>query len=68
MVAHMVSDAMRCLNQFPWAHSISATMSPNAIVTGATVPDFNHVSIKFGTSLMQLFEDNTPSNTSDLDP
>jgi hypothetical protein len=62
MIAHMVSDAMRCLNQFPWEHGISTTMSPNAIVTGATVPDFNRMRIEFGT-YVQLFEDNTPSNT-----
>ncbi|KAI2510045.1 Reverse transcriptase (RNA-dependent DNA polymerase) [Fragilaria crotonensis] len=62
MVAHMVSDAMRCLNQFPWPHGISNTMSPNSIVTGTTVPDYNHMRIEFGT-YVQLFEDNTPSNT-----
>ncbi|KAI2502818.1 Reverse transcriptase (RNA-dependent DNA polymerase) [Fragilaria crotonensis] len=62
MVAHMVSDTVRCLNQFPWPNSISATMSPTSIVTGATVPDYNHMRLEFGT-YVQLFEDNTPSNT-----
>ncbi len=37
-------------------------MSPNGIVTGATVPDYTRMRIKFGT-YVQLFEDKTPSNT-----
>jgi hypothetical protein len=37
-------------------------MSPTTIVTGATIPDYNHMRIEFGT-YVQLFEDNSPSNT-----
>ena len=62
MVAHMVADTMRCLNQFPWPNGISDTLSPDAIVTGTTVPDYNRMRIEFG-AYVQLFEDNTPSNT-----
>ena len=62
MIVHTVSDALRCLSQFPWPHNISATMSPNGIVTGATVPDYTRMRIEFGT-YVQLFEDKTPSNT-----
>jgi hypothetical protein len=62
MITHMVTDAVRCLNQFPWQHGVSATLSPDAIVTGAPTPDYNRMRVEFGT-YVQLFEDNTPSNT-----
>jgi hypothetical protein len=58
----MVYDAVRCLNQFPWQDGISASLSPDAIVTGAPTPDYNRMRVEFGT-YVQLFEDNTPSNT-----
>ena len=62
MIAHMVADAVRCLNQFPWSNGISNTMSPNTIITGDTMPNYSRMRVEFGT-YVQLFEDNTPSNT-----
>ena len=41
---------------------MSDTLSPDAIVTGARPPDFNNMRLEFGT-YVQVFEDNTPSNT-----
>jgi hypothetical protein len=61
-VQHMVADATRCLNQFPWPNGISATMSPASIVTGVANPDYNSMRIEFG-AYVQVFEDNAPSNT-----
>jgi hypothetical protein len=62
LLTHMVHDTVRCLNMFPWANGISATLSPTSIVTGAAPPNFNHMRIEFG-SYAQVFEDNIPSNT-----
>ena len=62
MIRYMVADAVRCLNQFPWANGVSDTMSPAGIVTGAGAPDYNCMRIEFG-SYAQAFEDNDPSNT-----
>ena len=62
LINHMVIDAVRCLNQFPWANGISDTMSPACIVTGAANPEYNQMRIEFGT-YVQVFEDNDPSNT-----
>jgi hypothetical protein len=62
MIRHMVDDAVRCLNQFPWKNGISADMSPAAIVTGHPPPDFNTMRLEFGT-YVQVFEDNDPTNT-----
>ena len=62
MIQHMVDDAVRCLNQFPWKHGISADMSPAAIVTGTPPSDFNKMRLEFGI-YVQVFEDNDPTNT-----
>jgi hypothetical protein len=62
MIAHMVVDVVRCLNMFPAAHGISATLSPLSLVTGVPSPDYNHLRLEFG-SYVQLFADNDPSNT-----
>ena len=62
MVTHMVADAVRCLNQFPWKNGISDTMSPAGIVTGIGLPDYHCMRIEFG-SYAQVLEDNDPSNT-----
>jgi hypothetical protein len=62
MIAHMVADVVRCLNQFPRKHGISDSLSPACILTGAPNPDFNHMQLEFG-SYVQIFEDNDPSNT-----
>ena len=57
-----MADAILCLNQFPWKHGISDTLSPDTIVTGMGTPDYNRMRLEFG-SYVQLFEDNDPSNT-----
>jgi hypothetical protein len=62
MVKHMVKDAIRCLNQFPWKYGVSYTLSPAAIVTGAGPPDYAALRLEFG-SYVQVFEDPQPTNT-----
>ena len=62
MIQHMVDDAVRCLNLFPWKNGISADMSPAVIVAGTPPPDFNKMRLEFGT-YVQVFEDNDPMNT-----
>ncbi|KAI2498511.1 Reverse transcriptase (RNA-dependent DNA polymerase) [Fragilaria crotonensis] len=62
MIRHMVIEAVRCLNQFPWKHGISDDMSPAALVTGHPPPDFQKMRLEFGT-YVQVFEDNDPTNS-----
>jgi hypothetical protein len=62
MVTHIVKDAVRCLNQFPWSNGISDTMSPDTLLTGSPPPDFNRMRLELG-SYVKVFEDNDPSNT-----
>ncbi|KAI2501302.1 Reverse transcriptase (RNA-dependent DNA polymerase) [Fragilaria crotonensis] len=62
LITHMVSDVVRCLNQFPFRHGVSATLSPTTIVTGAGLPDYRALTLEFG-SYVQVFEDNSPTNT-----
>ncbi|KAI2505105.1 Reverse transcriptase (RNA-dependent DNA polymerase) [Fragilaria crotonensis] len=62
MITHMVNDSVRCLNQFPHATGISATMSPSIIVTGTATPDYNAMRVELGTYNVQVFEDNDPSS------
>jgi hypothetical protein len=62
MVRHMVTDATRCLNQFPRKNGISATMSPATIVTGVGTPDYHRMKLEFG-AYVQVFEDSEPTNT-----
>jgi hypothetical protein len=38
LITHMVSDAIRCLNDFPRVNGISATLSPASLVTGVAAP------------------------------
>lgn len=58
----MVTHVVHCLNQFPWKHGVSQTLSPAGIVLGTPLPDYNALRIEFG-AYAQVFEDNTPSNT-----
>jgi hypothetical protein len=62
MIRHMLYDVVRSLNQFLWPYGISQSLSPAAIVTGARPPDFNKLTLEFG-SYVQVFEDNKPTNT-----
>jgi hypothetical protein len=62
MVIELVKEAVRCLNLFPRRDGISDTMSPNTIVTGEGLPDYNKMTLEFG-EYVQIFEPTTPSNT-----
>ena len=62
LLRHMVTDAVRCLNLFPWSAGISDTLSPSAIVTGQPRPDFNSMRLELG-SYVQLFDDHDTTNT-----
>jgi hypothetical protein len=62
LVNHMVSDAVRCLNNFPRSNGVSSTLSPVSILTGVPSPDYNTMRLEIG-SYVQVFEDNDPSNT-----
>jgi len=55
--------ATKGLNQFPAKNSISDTLSPLTIMTGRANPNCNDLKLEFG-SYVQVFKDNTPSNTS----
>ena len=63
MIRHMVADAVRCLNQFPWKNGISDDLSPAALVTGHSNPDYNAMQLEFG-AYVQVFEDHDPTITS----
>jgi len=57
MVRELAASAVHDgLNQFPWKHGISTTLSPSAIVTGQPLPDYNHMRIELG-AYAQVFED-----------
>ena len=62
VIVAMISDCVRCLNQFPRVTGISSTMSPSTIVRGTPPPDFNAMRIEFG-AYAQVFEDHDPTNT-----
>ena len=62
LIRHMVANAVRCLNQFPWKNGNSDDLSPAALVTGHTLPDYTAMQLEFGT-YVQVFEDNDPFNT-----
>ena len=62
LVHSIVSDAVRCLNLFPWKYGISDTLSPDNIVRGTALPDFPALRLELG-AYVQVFEDCAPSNT-----
>ena len=62
MIRHLVSDTVRCLNQFPWRNGVSETLSPATIVLGVCTPDYTAMRIEFG-AYVQVFEDSDPTNT-----
>jgi len=62
MIQALVYHAAKGLNQFPAKNGISDTLSPLTIMTGRSNPDYNDLKLEFG-SYVQVFEDNTPSNT-----
>lgn len=62
MIRHLVTDAVRCLNQFPRKNGVSATMSPATIVVGVGTPEFTAMRLEFG-AYAQVFEEFDPTNT-----
>jgi hypothetical protein len=62
MMQALVYPAAKGLNQFPAKNGISDTLSPLTVMTGRANPDYNDLKLEFG-SYVQVFEDNTPSNT-----
>jgi hypothetical protein len=61
MVKILVSMAIRVNNMLPHADGISDTMSPATIITGLPKPDFNTLTLEFG-SYVQV-DDGTSTNT-----
>jgi len=62
MIQALVYHAAKSVNQFPAKNGISDTLSPLTIMTGRANPNYNDLKLEFG-SYVQVFEDNTPSNT-----
>ncbi len=62
MVTEITKHVMQCLNRFPWKNGVSREMSPNTLVTGKPMPDYNNMRIEFG-AYAQVFKDNTLTNT-----
>ena len=62
LVVHIVADAVRCLNQFPWRNGVSRDASPLSIVTGAATPDYNCMRVELG-QYVQVFEPSDHTNT-----
>lgn len=58
----MAANVVQCLNMFPAPQGISRFMRPLPIVTGVRPPGYASLRLEFG-SYVQLFQDNTPSNT-----
>jgi hypothetical protein len=62
LLTHIVADSVRCLNNFPRKHGVSATISPVSILTGVPTPDYHGMRVEIG-SYAQVYEENDPSNT-----
>ena len=62
LIHSMVSDAVCCLNSFPWQYGVSKTLSPGNIILGTPTLDYNKLRLELG-SYVQVFEDCEPSNT-----
>ena len=62
MIEEAVRTVIRARNQFASHDGISTSLSPLTIVTGAPPPDYNKMSLEFGT-YVQVFNDNDPTNT-----
>jgi hypothetical protein len=61
MVKELVSMATRVTNMLPHNDGISDTLSPATIITGLPKPDFNTMTLEFG-SYVQVY-DGTSNNT-----
>ena len=63
MCRAIVEKAGKDLNQFPAKDGIADNMSPLTMMTGRPFPDFNSLTLEFGT-YVHIYEDNNPTNTS----
>jgi hypothetical protein len=61
-VQHLMMHVVHYLNIFPWNYGVSTELSPETIMTGFPLPDYNKLKIEFG-SYAQLFDVPSPSNT-----
>ena len=59
MTVHLVKKAVENLKQFPAKGGISKYMSTLTIITGKIFPDYNMLTLEFGT-YVQIFENNDP--------
>jgi hypothetical protein len=55
LVREVVRHSVTCLNQIPADNGVSDTMSPNTIMTGRPNPDYNLMTLEFG-SYVQIYE------------
>ena len=62
MIQVLLYHAAKILNKLKAKNGISDTLSPLTIMTGRASPDYNDLKLEFG-SYVQVFEDNTPRNT-----
>jgi hypothetical protein len=62
MIIELVRRAVKCLNQFPAVDGVSDTISPFTMITGRPNPDYNQMTLDFGT-YVQVYEDNKPTNS-----
>jgi hypothetical protein len=63
LILEMVKSSVQCLNNFPPHAGVFETMSPRAIVTGATVDYNKHCNIEFG-AYVQTHEEHDNSMAS----
>jgi len=47
LIQQMVTDVICCLNQFPCQNGVSIDMSPDTLVTGHQMPDYNLMRLEF---------------------
>jgi hypothetical protein len=62
MLRELVVGHVKAKNQFPAKNGVSDTMSPNTIVLGEGLVDYNTLKLAYGAFAM-VFEDNDPTNT-----
>ena len=61
LIHGLVEYATRTLNDFPYRHGVSQSLSPNTIVTGRPPPDYNDLRLEFGSYVMLTdWTTNTP--------
>jgi hypothetical protein len=65
MTIELVRRAVKCLNQFPVLDGVSATISPFTIITGRPNPNYDQMTLDFGT-YVQVYEDNDKATNSTM--